>query len=289
MDVSCLCLDTNSVTIELTWQFLIRHWNPTVVVFLEQSSFKSAAAPVTKPRPQGQPNGPPLSNGNKLYCEPHARAAKATQNIGQSMGGMGGGTPQQVQVMLIHVVPNLQWHSLLFQSQMMHAGNGMQQKHQTPKNWKQTLDQDKAGAATNAEDFTKQFMAQMYGGTGGQQPQQQSKTILWSKQILWLTNHSFQVHLKWCNPIGQLQTAFSNNSSSLNNRLLLRMISWDWGLTIMEYLLTEPTDPATVPPVQSRYFGCETEFWRCCDHFEQTEERFVLCPVFYSCLCLQIR
>ena len=31
-------------------------------------------------------------------------------------------------------------------------------------NWGKTLDADKAGAADNAADFTKQFMAQMYGG-----------------------------------------------------------------------------------------------------------------------------
>ena len=31
-------------------------------------------------------------------------------------------------------------------------------------NWEATLDADKAGAASNAEDFTKQFMSQMFGG-----------------------------------------------------------------------------------------------------------------------------
>ena len=30
--------------------------------------------------------------------------------------------------------------------------------------WNTTLNADKAGAATNAEDFTKQFMSQMFGG-----------------------------------------------------------------------------------------------------------------------------
>ena len=33
-------------------------------------------------------------------------------------------------------------------------------------NWDATLNADKAGAAANAEDFTKQFMAQMYGSGG---------------------------------------------------------------------------------------------------------------------------
>ena len=32
--------------------------------------------------------------------------------------------------------------------------------------WNTTLNADKAGAATNAEDFTKQFMSQMFGGSG---------------------------------------------------------------------------------------------------------------------------
>jgi hypothetical protein len=31
------------------------------------------------------------------------------------------------------------------------------------------LDSDRAGAATNAEDFTKQFMSQMFGGQQSQQ------------------------------------------------------------------------------------------------------------------------
>ena len=80
---------------------------------------------------------------NKLYCETHARAAKASQNIGQQFPQM---APQQQQL------PS-------------QTGN-------TASQWKQVLDGDQAGAATNAEDFTKQFMSQMYGGGGGQQPQQ---------------------------------------------------------------------------------------------------------------------
>ena len=41
--------------------------------------------------------------------------------------------------------------------------------------WENTLNANKAGAAANAEDFTKQFMKDMYGGGGGGQSGQQSK------------------------------------------------------------------------------------------------------------------
>ena len=34
------------------------------------------------------------------------------------------------------------------------------------QNWNETLNQNKAGAADNAEDFTKQFMKDMFSGFG---------------------------------------------------------------------------------------------------------------------------
>ena len=37
-------------------------------------------------------------------------------------------------------------------------------KTQPASDWNQTLNANAAGAATNAEDFTKQFMADMFGG-----------------------------------------------------------------------------------------------------------------------------
>ena len=38
------------------------------------------------------------------------------------------------------------------------------QYQNTNNNWNETLNLNKAGAASNAEDFTKQFMADMFGG-----------------------------------------------------------------------------------------------------------------------------
>ena len=42
--------------------------------------------------------------------------------------------------------------------------------HLQKNNWQSTLDADKAGAASNAEDFTKQFMSQMFGNGGAGTP-----------------------------------------------------------------------------------------------------------------------
>ena len=42
--------------------------------------------------------------------------------------------------------------------------------HLQKNNWQSTLDADKAGAANNAEDFTKQFMSQMFGNGGAGTP-----------------------------------------------------------------------------------------------------------------------
>ena len=38
------------------------------------------------------------------------------------------------------------------------------QYQNTNNNWNETLNSNKAGAASNAEDFTKQFMSDMFGG-----------------------------------------------------------------------------------------------------------------------------
>merc|ERR1739845_148366 len=54
------------------------------------------------------------------------------------------------------------------------------------QNWNSTLNNDKAGQATNAEDFTKQFMSQMYGG---QQPQQQQQ-MMQQQEMSRTTQHS---------------------------------------------------------------------------------------------------
>ena len=43
-------------------------------------------------------------------------------------------------------------------------GRTPQAQPQPTSNWNETLNSNKAGSATNAEDFTKQFMADMFGG-----------------------------------------------------------------------------------------------------------------------------
>ena len=49
------------------------------------------------------------------------------------------------------------------------AQQAQQAQHQQGKqqDWAQTLEANSAGAATNAEDFTKQFMSDMFGGGAG--------------------------------------------------------------------------------------------------------------------------
>ena len=49
------------------------------------------------------------------------------------------------------------------------AQQAQQAQHQQGKqqDWARTLEANSAGAATNAEDFTKQFMSDMFGGGAG--------------------------------------------------------------------------------------------------------------------------
>ena len=79
-----------------------------------------------------------FKSGDKLYREPPTRTANASDNIGQT-------------------VPNHQNVQQNFQQNVQH---NVQQTAQQ-QNWDKVLNNDKAGAATNAEDFTKQFMSQM--------------------------------------------------------------------------------------------------------------------------------
>ena len=98
------------------------------------------SAPVTKPRPEGQPTGPPQPTYQKYLL-----AKKTPSKL----------PPQQ-------------------QPQLSAAPAATQQ------DWAKTLEANTAGAATNAEDFTKQFMSQMFGGGapgGGEELHQQSHTF----------------------------------------------------------------------------------------------------------------
>ena len=148
--------------------------------------------------------------GDKLYCESCARAAKASEDIGQKIPTQPSATTQQQNVQQIahqnahqNVQQNVQQnaHQNTQQNVQQNAQRNVQQnahqntqqsvhqnaqqnvhqnvQQQQPKmvqqnppqqqqqqNWDKILSNDKAGIATNAEDFTKQFMGQMYGNNG---------------------------------------------------------------------------------------------------------------------------
>lgn len=72
------------------------------------------------------------------------------------------------------------------------------------KNWNESLNKDKAGQANNAEDFTKQFMSQMYGGQSQQNQQQQSNMQ---------QNNRMQTN---CTPIRQPAPQQQNWNETLN-------------------------------------------------------------------------
>ena len=126
--------------------------------------------------------------GDKLYCESCARAAKASEDIGQKIPTQPSATTQQQNVQQIahqnahqNVQQNVQQnaHQNTQQNVQKNAHQNVHQNvQQQPKmvqqnppqqqqqNWDKILSNDKAGIATNAEDFTKQFMGQMYGNNG---------------------------------------------------------------------------------------------------------------------------
>ena len=75
------------------------------------------------------------------------------------------------------------------QQQQNHQNSAPKPQAPVQQNWNETLNKDKAGQATNAEDFTKQFMSQMYGGQP-QQNSQQSTTMMQQQQMNRTTQHS---------------------------------------------------------------------------------------------------
>ena len=124
------------------------------------------SAPVTKPRPEGQPTGPPQPTYQKYLL-----AKKTPSKL----------PPQQ-------------------QPQLSAAPAATQQ------DWAKTLEANTAGAATNAEDFTKQFMSQMFGGGapgGGEELHQQSNKVVLSSCPL-----SILYHLLMC---PRLELLYFNN------------------------------------------------------------------------------
>ena len=129
--------------------------------------------------------------GDKLYCESCARAAKASEDIGQKIPTQPSATTQQQNVQQIahqnthqNVQQNVQQNAHQNTQQNVQKNSHQNvhqnvQQQQQPKmvqqnppqqqqqqNWDKILSNDKAGIATNAEDFTKQFMGQMYGNNG---------------------------------------------------------------------------------------------------------------------------
>jgi len=159
--------------------------------------FKAVSAPVTKIMPEGgqaQPSGPPLNTcaqcdqlitgvfckvqgkplhgecfkcfacstslknvgyfsvSDKLYCETHARAAKASENVSQRIPM---NTQQQQQ------------------QPTQPAAAARQQQQPTQQDWSKILNTNMTGSSTNAEDFTKQFMSEMFGNNGAGLTQQQ--------------------------------------------------------------------------------------------------------------------
>jgi len=171
--------------------------------------FKAVSAPVTKIMPEGgqaQPSGPPLNTcaqcdrlitgvfckvqgkplhgecfkcftcstslknvgyfsvSDKLYCETHARAAKASENVSQ------------------RIPMNTQQQQQQQPTQPAAAVRQQQQQQPTQQDWNKILNTNMTGSSTNAEDFTKQFMSEMFGNNGAgltqqQPPPQQNRNV----------------------------------------------------------------------------------------------------------------
>ena len=112
--------------------------------------------------------------GDKLYCESCARAAKASEDIGQKIPTQPSATTQQQNVQQNahqNTTQNFQQNAHQNAQQIIQQQQQPKMVQQNPpqqqqQNWDKILSNDKAGIATNAEDFTKQFMGQMYGNNG---------------------------------------------------------------------------------------------------------------------------
>ena len=85
------------------------------------------------------------------------------------------------------VVPNI--NQRVPPQEMVTQQNKINNHHQhqnQQQNWDKILSNDKAGAANNAEDFTKQFMSQMYGNGTSNQTNNNHQSMI-------LINISFQI------------------------------------------------------------------------------------------------
>ena len=158
-----------------------------------QSTFQERpAAPVASNNHQQQNSTPPIKqvpiqqNWNETLNKDRAGQANNAEDFTkQFMSQMYGGGNQPSQQ------PILNNNRMPVQNSAPAPKPTLQQNSAPPKqvpiqqNWNSTLNNDKAGQATNAEDFTKQFMSQMYGG---QQPQQQQ--MMQQQEMSRTTQHS---------------------------------------------------------------------------------------------------
>ena len=152
-----------------------------------QSTFQARpAAPVANHQQQNSapPKQVPIQqNWNETLNKDRAGQANNAEDFTkQFMSQMYGGGNQQSQ-------PILQQNNnrIPVQNSVPPPKPAPQPPQVQQSNWNSTLNKDKAGQATNAEDFTKQFMSSMYGG---QQPQQQQSTMMQQQEMNRTTQHS---------------------------------------------------------------------------------------------------
>ena len=152
-----------------------------------QSTFQARpAAPVANHQQQNSapPKQVPIQqNWNETLNKDRAGQANNAEDFTkQFMSQMYGGGNQQSQ-------PILQQNNnrIPVQNSAPPPKSAPQPPQVQQSNWNSTLNKDKAGQATNAEDFTKQFMSSLYGG---QQPQQQQSTMMQQQEMNRTTQHS---------------------------------------------------------------------------------------------------
>ena len=158
-----------------------------------QSTFQERPAAPVANNHQQQNSNPPIKqvpiqqNWNETLNKDRAGQANNAEDFTkQFMSQMYGGGNQPSQQ------PILNNNRMPVQNSAPAPKPTLQQNSAPPKqvpiqqNWNSTLNNDKAGQATNAEDFTKQFMSQMYGG---QQPQQQQQ-MMQQQEMSRTTQHS---------------------------------------------------------------------------------------------------
>ena len=153
-----------------------------------------APAPVMQPKSilKQQPSAPAASNTNSYQqSSMQQSSSSSTTTFNNSSGAMKQPPPTQPKPLYQQQAPK--------------------QTAQPNNEWGKVLDSNVAGAASNAEDFTKQFMQDMFGGSSNgasQAPPPQPKPIL-KQQPQAAVSNSFQQ--------SSMQQSSSSTSSSFNN------------------------------------------------------------------------